>query len=322
MSFAGKRVVIVPCPALGDVTVYLRLAWIFHCNGAHVSFFSSLLASAQNFFPWLHLAPDAGLRLQQLASDHDLVVSYVNWLHRTGEVVADVIAKPNIAYVTAKKLPSELGLDGREVRVADTFFPGASRPICLQSRSGWNMVQWVDQYAQTVFGLVCKEPIHVAISKPPCGASVKRVSIFPTTPEPKKNYSLSGFARLAIRLSRQGWEVDFICVPGEHEAIQASVGSFPVRSFSSIKLLMDHLATCKAVISNDSGGGHLGSLMGLHTFTITRKHAEFVWRPGFNPHNKVVRPLFSLKVMGRYVWRPFVPVRRIPAALAMLKVSS
>lgn len=314
-AFRAKRVAVVPCPALGDVTLYLHLAWIFHRSGAQVSFHSGLLVSAQAYFPWIELKDDAGLSLSQLAATHDLVVSYVNWLHRTGEVVDDVLQAPNVAYVTAKKLPRSLALDGRAVTVAGMSFAGACRPLCLQSRTGWSMVQWVDHYAREVFGLSCDEPVQVRL--PTAGQATRPcVSIFPTTPEPSKNYSLHGFVRLARRLERLGWRVEFVCMPAEQAQIEAAARPFPVRSFDSIKHLMDHLSGCEVVISNDSGGGHLGSLMGLRTFTITRKRPDFVWRPGFNPHNQVIAPLLTFKVRGRHVWRPFVPLWRIPSALA------
>ncbi len=310
----GKRVAIVPCAALGDVTIYSRLAWLFHLAGARVRFISSTLYSARDYFPWLQVEPSQAVDLLQLAAENDLVVSYINWLTREPECVATVLQAPNIAFVTAKKLPRQLTLDGRAVSVAGAVLPGASRALCLRSRDGLSMVQWVDEYAASVYGLASDEPVAVALP-PATGEARRRVAIFPTTPHEKKNYSPAGFRWLARRLRAQGWSVEFVGMPAEREQLAALYPDFPLHAFPDIRALMDFLAGCSAVISNDSGGGHLGSLMGLRSFTITRKHAEFVWRPGFNRHNRVLAPWASFKLLGRYVWRPFIPVWRIAAEL-------
>lgn len=315
MNFNGLKVAIVPCPALGDVTVYLRLAWIFAQAGAQVRFLSGVLFSAREYFDWLQIEPDRDLCLKALSGENDLVVSYVNWLTRTAEHVPGLLTQNNIAYVTAKKLPRALALDGRSVTVCGQLVEGASRPFCLQSRAGLSMVGWVDSYAREVFGLASTQPVAGRWPSRAIDNNEARVAVFPTTPHAKKNYSVRGFTLLAWLLRRNGCVVEFVCMPHERPQIVANYPGAVVHSFDDIKCLMSYLGTVSAVVSNDSGGGHLGSLMGLRTFTITRKNANFVWRPGFNERNQVLAPLFSFKFLGRYIWRPFIPVWRIVAAL-------
>ncbi|WP_417780630.1 glycosyltransferase family 9 protein [Stutzerimonas xanthomarina] len=311
-SFAGRQVAIVPCPALGDVTLYIRLAWIFHSNGAQVTLYSSLAQSAQPHFPWMSIRASEAVDLIALAAAFDLVISYVGWLSRSS-AVDNAIASRNLAIVSAKKLPETLALNLRSTEVCGQVYPDASRPFCLESRAGKNMAQWVDDYAQRAFGLSSDGQVAIKIARRRMEAP--SVSIFPTTPEPRKNYSLRGFVWLGRLLQRKGWDVDFLCLPAEKARIAARVTSFPVRTFPTVGELMDHLASRQAVISNDSGGGHLASLIGLPTVTITRRNKAFVWRPGFDPRNEVIAPLFSVKIAGRYCWRPFVPVWRIPKVL-------
>lgn len=314
MDCNNLKVAIIPPAALGDVTIYLRMAWVFHAAGAQVCFHSSVLYSAREYFPWLRIEPSHDLALEQVASDNELVISYVNYLSAAGERQAALLARDNIAYVTAKKLPRALSLDGRAVTVRGRVFDGASRPLCLQSRAGLNMVEWVDAYLAEVFGLSAAAPVAVLLPEP-AAASAARVVIFPTTPQPKKNYSATGFRLLAKALAGRGWCVEFVGMPAELPALTAQYQGFAVRTFADIKALMGYLSGCAAVISNDSGGGHLGSLMGCRTFTITRKSPRFVWRPGFNERNQVLAPLTSFKLLGRYIWRPFVPLWQIRAAL-------
>ncbi len=89
--WSGKRVAILPCTALGDVTIYLRLAWLFHIAGAQVRFISSTLTSAVGYFPWLQVESSESVDLPTLAGENDLVVSYINWLMRDAESVAETL---------------------------------------------------------------------------------------------------------------------------------------------------------------------------------------------------------------------------------------
>lgn len=314
MDWRDKCVTVVPCPALGDVTIYLHLAWLFNLAGARVRFVSATLYPAREYFDWLQVESGERVDLMTLSESSDLVVSYVNWLTQDASRVDLILGCGNIAFVTAKKISSRLDIDNRAVQVGECTLAGASRALCLQSRAGLNMVQWVEEYASSVYGLDVRQ--RMAFRRlVTCPEAGRRVAIFPTTPHMKKNYSSLGFRCLARRLVAKGWSVEFIGMPHEYEQLKQTYSSFPVHAFKDIRGLMDYLSTCSVVVSNDSGGGHLGSLMGLRSFTITRKHADFVWRPGFNEATQVLAPLVSFKLFGRYVWRPFIPLWRISGQL-------
>lgn len=310
-DFAGANIAIVPFPALGDITIYLRLAWLFHLAGAKITFFSNTLYSAREYFNWLEIRPDGGSDLAGLAESFDLVIACFEKCYFHASWCPEYAALNNIAYVTAKKISKDSGLDGRDVTVRQQVFSDASRAFCLDSRAGKTMVEWVDDYAEDVFGLT-PDMISSLLVRPRENIRSDLVLIFPTTPQQKKNYWLMGFDLLARALQSRGWTVEFVCMPDEQNGIAAALPHYAVRSFPDIKGLMDHVACASTVISNDSGGGHLGSMMGLTTFTITRRRKNFVWRPGFNESNTVVYPWFRFKWIGKkYIWRPFVPVWRI-----------
>lgn len=301
-------VAILPLPALGDLTIYLRLGWLLHCAGANVTFHSDALYPAREYFAWAKVLPEWKDSLEHLASRFHLVIAYRR--QDKGNVWGDV-APSNVAFVAAKRISGDTGLDGQSVLVGGQLYPGASRPFCRDTRAAKTMVDWVDDYAWEVFG-IRHTTNEGFLTCPHEAVDSDLVLIFPTTPEPKKNYWLSGFRLLALVLKKRGWTVEFICTPAEHGAIASSLPRWPVRSFPDIKALMDHVAQAAVVISNDSGGGHLGSLMGLATFTVTRRKKNFVWRPGFNKRNTVIYPWFRFKWLGkRYIWRPFVPVWRV-----------
>ncbi len=317
--FLGTRVAIVPFPALGDLTLYLRLGWLFYRAGAQVTFYSNGLLPTRDYFAWLDVAPEGETDLPALASQFDLVIACFEKFYRM-EAWSSVYAQPrNIAFVTAKKISRDSGLDGREVTVRERRFAQASRAFCLDSRAGKTMVDWVDSYALEVFGLPL-DTTEGLLTLQVADKADDLVLIFPTTPEAKKNYWLGGFSLLAKALQRRGWRVEFVCMPREHESIQTNLPGFQVNSFPDIKMLMDRVASAAVVISNDSGGGHLASMLGVPTFTITRRREKFVWRPGFSNNNTVLYPWFRFKWLDKkYVWRPFVPVWRIATQLGQRK---
>ncbi|WP_082321483.1 glycosyltransferase family 9 protein [Stutzerimonas stutzeri] len=307
-DFQGVSVAILPFPALGDITIYLRLAWVMRAAGANVKFFSDAFYSAREYFPWLDFRSE-GEALSAVAARFDLVIaSFEKYCDQ--KVEAELTNKGgllNVAFVTAKKIPSGSAVRGREVLIHGRRFVGASRAFCGDSDAGLTMVDWVNAYAKNVFGIEAEAEGEL-IRKPEGGRSGPFVLIFPTTPQRKKNYWMAGFKLLARAIRKKGWHVEFVVMPSERPKLEAALSGFKVNSFADIKGLIDYVATASTVISNDSGGGHLASLMGLRTFTITRRRKHFTWRPGFNCQNTVLYPLFRFKVLGRYVWRPFVPV--------------
>ncbi|MDR0378928.1 MAG: ADP-heptose--LPS heptosyltransferase [Candidatus Accumulibacter sp.] len=311
LSFKELRVAIVPNVLLGDSTIGLRLAWIFRHAGARVSYYSSLFCPAHDYFPWLDIFPVDDLNLQDISTRFDFVLCHTDWLPRSNDSMIDYLRLDNVAYTAWKKTKDTPDLNGRSIHVRGHSYSGANRPICFDPQSGLSMTQWMDRYAHEVFGLDCPEPVPVCKEKPMEGNDV---AIFPTSSGQQKNYSPWGWSWLAGRLEKEGWTVSFICPPREHIAIQKIYKGFRVRSFPDIKELMDYLSNCAAAMSNDSGGGHLASLLGVKTFTITRRTSDFLFRPGFG-ENHVLTPLIRLRLLGRFIWRPFIPVWRIPAML-------
>lgn len=99
----GKSVAIYPFPALGDNTIYLRLAQSLVAAGARVSFYSEILAPAADLLPWLEVKPPPTPDIQHIFASHELVIA---------DILAPKIAKSleqsvpdNLIQVTAKNMP-------------------------------------------------------------------------------------------------------------------------------------------------------------------------------------------------------------------------
>lgn len=314
-SFANLKIAVLPFPALGDALVTLRLAWIFRQAGAAVSFYSSLLWPARAYFPWLTVLPNENLNLAALLPQFDLIVGHSKHLPLDAAAKEICLQASHLVCFKSKNQKGGFAFSDRKIRVRGHEFPNANRPICLDSKAGLSMVQWMDHYAREAFGLECPEPLPIPLEATTRG----NVVIFPTSALAKKNYPLRVWLWLARRLTRNGWHVEFACMPEEQAALQRACTGFAVQAFQDIKALMDYLAQAEIVISNDSGGGHMASLMGKRTFTITRRKGAFSWRPGFNERNEVLSPLIGVKLFGRHIWRPFIPVWRILTRLGKAK---
>ncbi|MDR1647703.1 MAG: hypothetical protein LBR88_06695 [Zoogloeaceae bacterium] len=314
-SFKDLKVAIIPHPRLGDTTIGLRLAWIFSHAGSCVCFYSNSMCSTHEYFPWLDILPNENLSLLDISPRYDLVICHVKNFPQSNELAIDCLQLDNIAYLKSKNSKDGFELGRQKTLVRGHLYPGANRIICPDSKSGLSMVQWIDQYAHEVFGLSCPDPVPVQFGVNQKSTGTK-VVIFPTSAKAEKDYPLRAWMWLANRLTKDGWMVDFVCLPKEQATIQKICANFAVRSFPSIKELMDYLSDCTAVISNDSGGGHLASLMGKKTFTITRRKKNFSWRPDFNDLGYVLSPLITFRLFGcRRIWWPFIPIWRIPEKL-------
>lgn len=308
---AGMKVALVPCPALGDTTLFLWLAWRLQAVGAQVVLASGSLFALRDYLPGLDVIGGAKPDVPALAERHDLVICAIDWYVENPGSASDP-ALDNVAYLAGKKLPARYQLDHRAVLLEGRPVPGGHNVICRDPKAGKTMVQWIDLYAAEVLGLdVSTTPAGFQSLPDAAKDADRRVAIFPTTPHASKNYSARGFRRLAASLVARGWLVELVGTLPEQGALQSQYPGFIVHAFADLKGLVDYLRTCSVVISNDSGGGHLGSLLGLRTFTITRRRPDFTWRPGFNALNQVVRPVFTFKWMGKTIWRPFIPLGRV-----------
>jgi hypothetical protein len=320
VALRGRSIAIIPFPTLGDTTIYLRLAHTLSLAGARLRIYSDLLASADDLFPWAEVLPLADHELADISRANDLVIADILApklvAHRESD--PSLSSPGNLLAVTAKRPPSGFTPPAIPVLLAGSGAANPHAPFCRSAQYGPSMVDWVDRYAAEVFGLSappCPPPVVPPPDWVADGDAARRVLLFPLTPNPSKNYSLSGFARLAGRLEKNGWNAEIVCMPHEAETMSARLGADSVRVFPSLRDLILHMRQSSAVISNDSGGGHLGSMLGLRTFTITKKAADFVWRPGFNGDNMVVSPVMTFKWINGRVWRPFIPLRKIIDAL-------
>lgn len=304
-----KKVAIIPFPALGDVTICLRLAQNLTSSGYEVTLFANLITSAKLNFPWIkfEILPNEA---ELLISGYDLVLLDVlsPWVKNH---LVDLDVSKNILLFTSKNYSKSLPTKtfSNKDLISQSSGNFINRPLCLDKCSTKSMIDWVDNYGVEVLGIPAVSSLpSVAFQQP----SVLRhlVVIFPTTPNPKKNFSINGFKQLAKKIMSMGFQVEIIVMPHEKEDLKNKFGPIKVKTFLEISHLIEYLQSAKVVISNDSGGGHLAAMLGIPTITITRKNKNFVWRPGYGLGN-VISPFITLKFGGEHIWRPFISIKKI-----------
>ena len=87
---------------------------------------------------------------------------------------------------------------------------------------------------------------------------------------------------------------------------------FVLPKFDSIKIYAEYLYESQCFIGNDSGGGHIASMVGLPVLTLVTspRKIKFRWRPGWGK-NIVVAPFFTFKFKGKRFWHPFLSVKKV-----------
>jgi heptosyltransferase-3 len=120
------------------------------------------------------------------------------------------------------------------------------------------------------------------------------VVIHPGSQSRSKNWPLEKFIFLAEFLKKKGWQVVFCLGPDDlafHDQIPIY---FKKWCNLNLKELSKRLLRSKLFVGNDSGIGHLASLLGVPTLSLfaSRNHAK-LWRPEWSSHF-IITPLIPL----------------------------
>ena len=146
-----------------------------------------------------------------------------------------------------------------------------------------------------------------------------RVVIHPASGETKRNWDLNKYLSVATILKKRGFDPVFTVSPQDAKLFsEIEKKGHTIITFESLKALAQYYRESGYFIGNDSGPGHLASLVGLPTLTISSnpKHVR-KWRPGWHT-NKIATIPFALpnfKGIGLAIrdhyWQPFVSVKRV-----------
>jgi len=132
----------------------------------------------------------------------------------------------------------------------------------------------------------------------------RRIILHPMSTSDHKNWPAHRFRALAEKLSKEGFD-PVICVGPDEKPLWPEA-----KTFSTISNLASFIYESGGLIGNDSGLGHLASLLNIPTLSIfARKSYSRLWRPDFSPGVVVTPkiPLIGASMKQRY-WKNFLTV--------------
>ncbi len=135
----------------------------------------------------------------------------------------------------------------------------------------------------------------------------KRVILHPMSSAVHKNWHPEGFRALSKRLLLLGFD-PVLCVGPEEKECWPEARTFP-----TISDLAAFIYESGVVIGNDSGLGHLASLLDIPTLSLfARKSYSRLWRPAWNRGIVVTPniPLIGASMKQRY-WKNFLTVSQV-----------
>lgn len=324
---SNPNIALVAFDSLGDGLIYLMMAENLRRNGYTVTYYGNLVHQMREWVPHLAVLPYPAIEdLDAALAGYDLVLcSPPSFIRNTfGPEEMQALAQKYVLF--CQKAPDDwfVDLTGHlrqrvTPEVAAKLFPLAacSRRILRRHIKGQSIVQTTLAYMKEEFGLAAVDK-QISLRPPPgleYRKNIKRVVISPDSAGPeKKNWSPARFLSLAERLRARGYDPVIVVAPN-HRATWRRMrrNIYETPQFERIGELAGYIYESGVLVANDSGNGHLASLLKVPTVTIYRKrNPRFAWRPDWGP-GVVVGPSFQLSFnpLNLRVWRPFIPLRAI-----------
>ena len=335
LSNKPLKVAFIPLQRLGDGVITLLVANNLHQNHYDVTMFHGFMHQLNDYFDFSIQAYPSHEQIEKCLQEFDLVlmdqcIPYVLEKDKQQRIVLS----ERYIFFAAGRMPKEL-IHNHSERLQQSIglerlseyqsFATASRAIKYNKEDSMvdNMVKYC-QLTLKLSNVANNTGIHIPNSLE-FQKYKKRVIIAPTSSLEKKNWGAKKFIALAHHLKKQGYEPIFALAMNEREQWQFIINNeFVMPELPTIKHYANYLYESLAFIGNDSGGGHMASMMGIPVLTIVSspRKINFKWRPGWG-NNAVVAPFVSPKFMGKRYWQNFLPVRKVLNAFSnMIKTEA
>ncbi|WP_198264320.1 glycosyltransferase family 9 protein [sulfur-oxidizing endosymbiont of Gigantopelta aegis] len=317
------KIAFIPLQRLGDGVISLVLANNLQENGYQVTMYHSFMCQLNDWFDFDIKAYPEHNALEAILSDYEVVLMdmCMPFVLSQTQAQQENLSRKYIFYAVGN-LNDEFVYDhterltkrlGKDSEVLFSALAKSCRTIKFDKSN--SMVDNMTQYCQQVLQLKTvsnqagiKIPDELEFSK-----YNKRVVLAPTSSLEKKNWGSKNFIALARLLKSKAYEPVFAVAPDERAYWEEVLNDeFDLPEFTSIKIYSEYLYESLAFIGNDSGGGHVASLMGVPVLTIvtSARKLNFKWRPGWG-NNTVVGPRFTFKWMGKRYWQAFLSSKKV-----------
>lgn len=255
------KIAVFSCAGLGDFLLTSILSHHLATQGHEVITFHPFMSQMQPWFPHLPIRPYPPV-LEEF-DRYFVFYEKSKWMFevldrclkefREKTTVLNPIATPNTDYPYWE----EGKFDGR-LPFADNLVRFCQQQLGIAGATKTN-------------GIVI--PSDLVVRRYP-----HRVVIHPTSSRRGKNWPKPKFLKLAKKLKAKGLDPVFVTSPQER-------AEWPeAREFSSLDEVARFVAESGYMIGNDSGIGHLASVLGVPTVSLFKNErtADF-WRPSFAP---------------------------------------
>jgi len=310
------KAAIFSCPGLGDGLISLALAYNLYLNEYIVDVYHGNLSQMQSFFSFVTIKNIHSVHIPDIISSYDKIF---------------------ISYDDTDAFVIKLIKEGKEHFKKKVFVlnPCPSKKIGSQPyykdalfNPNFCMVDNIDFFCKKILKLKkTSKKFDLLISKDFIFRKhTKRVIIHPSSAKKSKNLTLDKYIKLAKSLKKIDYLPVFVVSEKEKkDFLKIEQEGFLLRSFDNLKDLFYYVYESNYMIGNDSGIGHLASLISLPTISIFRNYRSAkLWRPGWGKNitlypNRFVLNLFFYRLRDKH-WTAFIPVEKI--LKAFLKITS
>jgi hypothetical protein len=303
-----ETVAIFSCKGLGDGLISIALANNLIINDYEVSFFHNNFEQLQDVFLDIVIKkfPQA-LEIEQILNYFaKIFISYEEDNFFSMKLIEEGKKKcPQKIYVLNPCASKKVG--GQPYYRDACFSPNVS------------MVENIDFFCKKILKLKkTTKIINYFIPKEiQFKKNLKRVIIHPSSAKKGKNWPINKYLDLAIKLKTIGYDPVFVVGPNEEEFYKVVLeNNFKLVNFKNLKDLTYFIYESALMIGNDSGIGHLASMLGIRTISIFRNYRSAkLWRPGWSD-GRVIYPSrlifnFSGFRLRDKKWKHFVSIKKV-----------
>jgi len=292
------KAAILPSAGIGDAVIFLQAAEVLKKGGYEVSIYHSSIKSLSPYLPSFTILKKDLLLTEKLFS-YDLVFAQ---------------------YDDSKETKDHLSIKNKHPRF-HIFYPsykkekhGPLGPLDFASDPKLSLIKNLTSAMHGI--LTSKEkssPLldtkHLSHRK-----KIKQVIIHPFSNSKQKTWPLKKYLLLAKTLKKKGYSPLFIMKPEETNLFVTK--EFPIRSSPNLSDLASLIHQSGFFIGNDSGPGHLASLLQIPSIIIADDYKRMkLWKPDYYPV-KLITPapwipnLKWMRLRKRY-WASYIPVSKV-----------
>lgn len=328
------RIALVSFNSLGDSLIYYMLAENLRQHGYEMTLYGDIAYQLREWMPQILIKPypDFNALDRELSQYHHAIISPPQaFRQRLNEELLEHVR--NHWQLLCQKAPpawasEQLKHERQRVLPGKIFSQLAPLLDCGPSirfkkfKDGSSLVDVVVAFMRERMKLTHAQgnvhltpPPHLVYQRYP-----RRIIISPDSAwSDKKDWTPASFIKTARLLQQRGYQPVFTVAPVSHQKWDVILkGEFEHAKFSDIHQLASFVYESGAFIGNDSGGGHLASMLRVPVVTIYRKrNRHFCWRPAWGK-GKVVIPRFVLPWFKGGIWRAFIRPADILLALESL----